>query len=101
MLWMPSPEMLTAHGLEEPFTVKSVVPSLQLGFAAKPLSASAAATLTFTGDVLFQPAGLAECDRLMVGLVASYLKLYEADAVLPALSVQLRVTEAAPLSGPL
>src|SRR2546423_1052672 len=99
MLWVPSPETLTDHGLDEPVTVKSVAPSLQPGFAAKPLSASAADTFTVTGEVLFQPPGLAECDRLIVGFVESYLKPFESEAVLPATSVQLRVTEAVAVSG--
>ena len=67
-----------------------------------PLKLSLQVNSTST-SVLFHPFPLAAGVEaaMMVGLVASYLKLYEALPELPALSVQLPLTKPELVSGPL
>ena len=96
MLWVPSPETGVVQVPLPPVRVRLVVPSVQLGAPARPLPESLALIVTVTGAFTFQPpwpSGVCETDSagatvsIRIGLTA------EPDAVLPALSAQLGVTD--------
>src|SRR2546426_3846822 len=89
--WTPwLPWLATLAVLGPPPLAASVTgfpPSSQLGAPPRPLVASLAATVTVTGEFVFQPAPFAPgCETLIAGLTVSILTVSSAELGLPALS---------------